>query len=119
MIQITPHMRILLSVQPADFRKGIDGLAQICREALQADPFAGAVFVFCNRRRTAVRVLLFDGQGFWLCTKRLSTGRFNWWPEGNEAAKSLQAHELQLLLWNGDPSQAGTQELWRPVRPAG
>jgi transposase len=119
MIQITPHMRILLCIQPADFRKGIDGLAQVCREALQADPFAGAVFVFRNRRRTALRLLCYDGQGFWLCVKRLSTGRFHWWPESTEAAKNLQAHELQLLLWNGDPGRACTQELWRPVQPAG
>ena len=52
MIQITPHMRILVALDPADFRKGIDGLAQLCREELSSDPFEGAVFVFRNRNRT-------------------------------------------------------------------
>ena len=54
MIQITPPMRILLAVAPADFRKGIDGLAQICRQQLPADPLSGGLFVFSNKRRKAL-----------------------------------------------------------------
>lgn len=54
MIQITPQMRILVAVDAQDFRKGIDGLARICREVLEADPFCGALFVFRNRRQTGV-----------------------------------------------------------------
>ena len=64
MIQITPQMRILVAVHPADFRKGIDGLAQLCRAVLQQDPFSGALFVFRNRRATSIKVLVYDGQGF-------------------------------------------------------
>ena len=60
MISLTPHMRILIAVEPADFRKGMDGLAQLCRERLAADPFSGAVFVFRNRRGTAIRLLCHD-----------------------------------------------------------
>ena len=67
MIQLTPQMRILLAVEPADFRKGIDGLAQLCRQRLQDDPLSGALFVFANRRRKALKLLVYDGQGFWLC----------------------------------------------------
>jgi len=70
MIQRTPQMRILLAVEPADFRCGIDGLARVCREALRADPFSGAVFVFRNRSAKALKILLYDGQGFWLHQKR-------------------------------------------------
>ena len=73
MIQITPQMRVLVAVEPADFRKGIDGLARLCKEALGRDPFTGWVFVFRNRRATAVKVLVYDGQGFWLCHKKLET----------------------------------------------
>ena len=80
MLQITPHMKILVALEPADFRRGIDGLARLCQQKLQHDPFSGAVFVFRNRKATAVKVLLYDGQGFWLCHKRLSQGRFPWWP---------------------------------------
>ena len=78
MIQATPQMRILLAVEPADFRKGIDGLAAVCRQVLKKDPFSGYVFVFRNKKANAIKVLMYDGQGFWLCQKRLSKGRFNW-----------------------------------------
>ena len=86
MIQITPQMRILVAIEPADFRKGIDGLARICKEVLKQDPFSGWVFVFRNRPATALKALIYDGQGFWLCHKRLSSGRFPWWPVGGTTA---------------------------------
>ncbi len=73
MIQLTQHMRILVAIEPADFRKGIDGLAAVCRIHLHQDPFLGTVFVFRNRRATAVKILVYDGQGFWLSHKRLET----------------------------------------------
>jgi transposase len=60
MIQVTPQMRIRVAVEPADFRKGIDGLASLCRVALRSDPFSGCVFVFCNRSRKAVKILVYD-----------------------------------------------------------
>jgi transposase len=115
MIQITPQMRILLAVEPADFRRGIDGLARLCREVLQADPFSGTVFVFRNRRATAIRLLVYDGQGFWMMYKRLSAGKFRWWPAGDVATSLLEVPQLQLLLWNGDPSRAQAAPAWRRV----
>ncbi|MCP4114553.1 MAG: IS66 family insertion sequence element accessory protein TnpB [Desulfobacteraceae bacterium] len=117
MIQITPHMRILLAVEPVDFRKGIDGLAALCRTVLNSDPFSGCLFVFLNRRRTAIKILCYDGQGFWMCQKRLSQGRFKWWPgEGQDLEKSLDAHELQMLIWNGDPSYTRIAPMWRRIQ---
>ena len=118
MIQITPQMRLLLAVEPVDFRKGIDGLVQVCREKLKTDPLAGALFVFANRRRRALKILVYDGQGFWLCQKRLSQGRFGWWPgSGERATLGLDVQQLQLLLWNGNPSSAQAAPLWRPLAP--
>jgi transposase len=76
MLQITPQMRILVAVEAVDFRKGIDSLAELCRAKLNADPFSGCLFVFRSRRATSIKVLVYDGQGFWLATKRLSKGRF-------------------------------------------
>ena len=73
MIQIAPQMRILVCAQPVDFRKGIDGLLRISREVFRCDPFSGALFVFCNKQRTALRILAYDGQGFWMCHKRWPT----------------------------------------------
>ena len=114
MIQVTPQMRILVAVEPADFRKGIDGLARLCKEELKRDPFCGCVFVFRNRRRTSIKVLSYDGQGFWLAHKRLSQGRFTWWPKRAAGfVRKLAAHELQLLLWNGDPDMANVAPEWR------
>ena len=80
MIQITPQMRILVAIEPTDFRRGIDGLARVCKEVLRHDPFSGCLFVFRNRPATALKILVYDGQGFWLCHKRLSSGRFRCWP---------------------------------------
>ena len=78
MIQIASQLRILVAVEPVDFRKGIDGLAGVCRKVLASDPFSGYVFVFRNRRGTSIKLLVYDGQGFWLAHKRLSQGRFSW-----------------------------------------
>lgn len=116
MIQATPQMRILVAVEPVDFRRGIDGLARTCRTALRADPFSGAVFVFRSRRGTAIKVLVYDGQGFWLCQKRLSVGRFRWWPSSPDGVVNpLQAHELQVLLRGGDPASTRAAPDWRRV----
>jgi len=117
MIQVTPQMRVLVALEAADFRKGIDGLAQVCRKVLQAEPMSGVVFVFRNRSATAVKALVYDGRGFWLCQLRLSSGRFRWWPRGasGESSRGLESHELQVLLAGGDPSRARGAPMWRRV----
>jgi len=116
MIQLTPHMRILVAIEPADFRKGIDGLARVCKAQLRHDPFQGIVFVFRNRRATAVKVLVYDGQGFWLCQKRLSQGRFSWWPQsGSCGVHTLEAHQLSVLLSGGNPAAAHGRPPWRRI----
>ena len=117
MIQITPHMRILLAVAPVDFRRGIDGLASICRRVLDSDPFSGYLFVFINKRKTAIKILSYDGQGQWLCQKRLSQGKFKWWPKGlDNKAEKLDVHQLQLLIWNGDPYSGRVASKWREIK---
>lgn len=115
MIQVTPQMRIRVAVEPADFRKGIDGLARVCRESLGNDPFSGCVFVFCNKSRKAIKILVYDGQGFWLCQKRLSKGRFLWWPQSSAATRRFEAHQLAVLLSGGNPAAARGAAPWRRV----
>ena len=120
MIQVTPQMRILVAVEPADFRNGIDGMAQVCRAELAADPFSGVVFVFRNRRRTAIKILVYDGRGYWLCHRRLSKGRFNWWPgQAGSRSAAMEAHQLAVLLCAGDPEGVDTVPVWRSVTPPG
>ncbi len=115
MIAVTAQTRIWVAREPTDFRCGIDGLAKICRTVLNSDPFSGAVFVFRNRRSKSIKILHYDGRGFWLCQRRLSKGRFRWWPLGSQATLKLEAHQLQLLLAGGDPAAAKGVAVWRPV----
>lgn len=119
MIQLTAQMRILVAVEAVDFRKRIDGLAALCRAVLDSDPFSGTAFVFRSRGAKAIRVLCYDGQGFWLCEKRLSAGRFRFWPMGGkgEPGSTLLAHQLHVLLSGGDPQAARGAPLWRRVSP--
>ena len=114
MIQLPPQLSIRLAYEPVDFRKGIDTLAALCRDRLNCDPFSGTVFLFRNRRATALKLLIYDGQGFWLCLKRFSRGHLAWWPEATGAPlHPLAAHQLSVLLMNGHPDLARFQEPWR------
>lgn len=121
MIQITPHMRIFLAYESPDFRNGMEGLSGLIREHLKEDPLSGALFLFRSKKGTSIRLLIYDGQGLWCCTKRLSQGRFKWWPKSEKHGAihaPLAAHELQLLLWNGNPKAASVAGLWRPIKTA-
>lgn len=115
MIQITPHMKILVAIEPVDFRKGIDGLAAVCRQVLKSDPMSGTLFIFCSRRRHAIKCLVYDSQGFWMFQKRLSQGRFNCWPRGEEDSLQWDPLQLHALLWNGDPARASAAPIWKPL----
>ena len=115
MIQITPQMRVLVATEPVDFRRGIDGLAQICRASLKVDPFTGAVFVFRSRNKKAVKLLVYDGQGFWLCHKRLSQGVFRFWPSAENGAANIAAHEFHVLVCGGNPSATQAPSPWKKM----
>jgi transposase len=110
MLQISHTTRIFVCSQFVDFRKGIDGLAALCRSKLDKDPLSGALFLFRNRSCSSIRVLIYDGQGFWLCTKRLSQGKFHWWPNNH-----IDARELHTLLWNGNPELANFSKDWKKM----
>jgi transposase len=113
-LHITMDGAYLRFCAAAQNRKGIDSLVRLCREKLSTDPFSGHLFIFRSRRATAIRVLCYDGQGFWLAQKRLSKGRFPWWPTGNEAARTLESYQAQLLLAAGNPDTAAAP-MWRRV----
>lgn len=116
MIQLIPQLRILLACRPVDFRNGIDGLAALCKRALEEDPYSGALFVFRNRRGTALKLLCYDGVGFWLVTRRISEGRIRWWPKSTDMPlHTLEAQQLSVLLYNGLPDKAGFAPAWRKI----
>ena len=114
MLALNARLRVWVAAEPADFRCGIDGLARRARQKRAQDPFSGGVFVFCNRRRTGVKLLVYDGQGFRLCQKRLSTGRFAFWPQASPGTL-LAPHALALLLAGGDYAAADGIPEWRAV----
>lgn len=113
MIQLTPHVPIFIVHDAPDFRCGIDKLAALSEQISGEDPKTGTVFVFRNRAMTAAKLLVFDGTGFWLCHKRLSSGRFKWWPGSGDQSPDHQS--LLLLLMGGD-SRSGSVTPWRKIR---
>ena len=117
MIQLLPHLRIMLAYQPVDFRKGLDGLIGLCRAELASDAYDGTLYVFRNKRGTALKILVFDGIGMWMVTRRFSEGKLRWWPNRQSDLKlhSLQAQQLSVLLYQGLPDQASFAPVWRAL----
>ena len=116
MIQLVPHLKIRLCVPPVDFRKHLDGLAAICRHRFDADPLDGCVYAFRNRSGTMLRLLVHDGIGAWLITRRFSRGKVSFWPTADEASlHPMLAHELAVILYHGDPKHARFAEPWRKI----
>jgi len=102
MIALSADSKILVATEPADFRKGIDGIAALCRGQLKQNARSGTLFVFINRSKTMIRILAYDGNGFWLLTKRLSKGKFQDWPRGQSDINPMTAKQLRILL-SGNP----------------
>jgi len=115
MIQINSNTKVFISPSSIDFRKGIDGIASQCQSLYKEDPFSGSLFIFKNKRGTSIKILSFDGQGFWLCQKRLSKGVYKFWPKTFIEAQSLKPHHVAVLLQNGNPFSASFQPYWRNV----
>jgi transposase len=115
MISVSPKHRILLAIEPIDFRKGIEGISTLCKYTFQQDPMTGHYFVFSNKRKTAIKILYYDAQGFCLFQKRLSSGRFNDWPTASSSLVLLNPAQLHVLLYNGDPQSIRTAPSWQSV----
>ena len=90
--------RVYLACGHTDMRKSINGLSAIVETSFKLDPYGGALFVFCNRSRDRVKILEWDGDGYWLYFKRLEKGRFRWPAPGEDATMILTGEELSYLL---------------------
>lgn len=100
MIQITTQHHLHLRVEPIDFRKGIDALIGLCRQN-KALPYSGTVFAFRNKSAVAVKLLVYDGTGFWLCTKRFSQGKLGYWPKTD--SEHICATTMAVILNQSQP----------------
>jgi transposase len=97
-IQLAPQMRILVAIEPVDLRKGIDGLAQLCREKLGADSFSGYLFIFRGRRATAIKLLAYDGQGFGVCKSGFPKDASAGGPPARSRRAGCRCNQVQLVL---------------------
>lgn len=97
MLTFAPSTKIFLVSGVTDLRKQYDSLAAIVSGTLKDDPYSGSVFVFCNRRRNRIKILVWDHSGFWILAKRLEQGTFAW-PDGKEQKVDMTSQELAVLL---------------------
>jgi transposase len=117
MIAIPHQAKIFVCLSEVDFRCGINTLGGICRDTLKQDPMSGAIFVFRNRRRNTLKILVYDGEAFWLLIRRLSSGTIKWWPKATTSsnASTIQAKELQTLILGGNPAAAEFSNDWKKI----
>lgn len=113
MIQLTPQSKIFVSLRPIDFRNGITGLKKVCREILHKNPESGVLFLFRNKKNNCIKILTFDGQGFWVAMKRLSKGKYPWWPEGAGVGNDLDYRKVQLIINAAKDAEFG--EDWKKL----
>jgi transposase len=104
-LSLPATLRIFLAVEPADMRKGFDGLAQLARERIAEDPLSGHLFVFRNKRRDRIKILYWDRDGFALWYKRLETGAFRF-PEAKDGRIEVTPAEMLAVLEGIDLSRA-------------
>jgi transposase len=109
-----PGLRIMVAAKPVDFRKGMDTLAALVTQALACDPFTGDVFIFRSKRSDRLKLLVWDGSGLCLITKRLESGAFTW-PPVREGAVTLSVAQLRLLFTGMDWSQIGARAAPMPA----
>ena len=119
MFGLTTATRVFAAAAPIDMRKGFDGLFGLVRDALGEDPLSGHLFLFTNRQQTRLKVLVFDGSGLWVCSKRLEKGRFAWpVTQPGQSSITLRPGELALLLNGIDLTQAKPRPWFRGISAA-
>ena len=116
MLSLPSALHISLAVEPADMRKGFDGLAQLVRERIAEDPLSGHLYVFRNRRRDRVKILYWDRDGFALWYKRLEKGTFRF-PEAKGGRVEVTPAEMAAVLEGIDLSRARRLPRYAPPVP--
>lgn len=113
MLSFTGGLKVFVALQPCDLRKSFNGLHGLVTERLGEDPRTGALFVFVNRRRSRLKILYWDGTGFWVMTKRLEQGTFSWPREVEAGRVKMQlSPEALTLLTDGIDLRGGKMRPW-------
>jgi transposase len=107
-LSLASTLRIFLAVEPADMRKGFDGLSQLVRDRIAQDPLSGHLYVFRNRRRDRIKILYWDRDGFALWYKRLEKGTFRF-PEARDGRVEVTPGEMAAVLEGIDLTHARRQ----------
>ena len=114
MLTVSPLSPVYVVDVPASFRCGKDGMVALCRDVYNLEPMNGAYILFRNRTGTQLRVVFYDGDGMWLCTKYFSKGSVRNWPSGSGVSQ-VSARELAVLLWRGHVGGASFPEFWKKM----
>ena len=115
MIQLDLRTEVMVAINPIDFRCGIESLGGLIKSQFKLDPFNGVYFLFTNKRRSGIKILTYDGQGFCLFYKRFSQGKLNWWPNSKDEISKLDSKNVLLLIYNGDAENIKFQENWKNI----
>jgi transposase len=113
MISLSSATRIFIVTGATDMRKSFNGLYGIVAQQLDEDPLSGHVFVFCNRARNRIKLLVWDGSGLWVCAKRLEKGRFHWSWDTDEVSATITHESLSLLLGGLDLARVESRSWYR------
>ena len=114
MIQVSPNATIYVVENPISFSSRLKGTLAICRDLLSIEPMDGCVTVFRNKAGTNLRIVFYDGDGFWICEKAFSRGRMRDWARSGGVTQ-VTARELAVLLWRGDVRGAAFPPFWKRV----
>lgn len=115
MLTLPPSVRIFVAAEAVDLRRGVDGLAAATRSVIREDPLNGHLFVFLNRRRNRIKLLVWDRTGYLIVYKRLERGTFSLTtaPAPGHRHVEMDAGELALMLEGVDLRRTVRRERWR------
>lgn len=111
MIHFDANVSVMIAISPIDFRVGLNKLAAITEILLKENPEQNGIFVFRNKRRTDIKIIFYDDNGYFLGHKRLSKGKLSWWPRNEHESLNVSSHELVKLLKGVDPRGGFNPEL--------
>lgn len=114
MLAFSSSDKVFLGVGKIDFRNQILGLIKATKTIIRQNPYSRSYFAFINRKKTSIKILCYDGTGFWMHQKVLSQGKFRW-PSSSEESITMSPMELQVLIMQGDPVSADFQGEWIKV----